>query len=181
MERGSVNRDSERQFEEFVSAVAHRFLRTAYLLTGDRGHAEDLLQTTLERTARRWSRVSAEPEPYARKIMTRLAIDRWRRLASRPKEDLGRDSDIGETDRSAQVAERHALVAALGTLSRQQRAVIVLRYFDDLSESDTAHALGISVGTVKSTASRALARLRDIGQAHDLFPRSRNESQRRSS
>jgi RNA polymerase sigma-70 factor (sigma-E family) len=167
-----VRREDEAEFEEFVSVAAPRLLKTAYLLTGDRGHAEDLLQTTLERTARRWQRLAGEPEAYARTVLANLATDRWRRRRARPAEVFGPLPEFGEPDVTASVTTRWALIGALGMLTRRQRAVLVLRYFDDLTEAETARALGITVGTVKSSASRALARLREHAELHDLFPKS---------
>ena len=167
-----MRRESEAAFEEFVAAAGHRLLRTAFLLTGDRGHAEDLLQTTFERVARRWVKISGEPEAYARATMANLATDRWRRKAARPPEVYGElpDGELsgGGPDIAGSLVVRRTLIAALAELTRRQRAVLVLRYFDDLTEAETAQVLGISVGTVKSTASRALARLRELAGVDDL-------------
>lgn len=140
-----------------MGASGARLLRTAYLLTGDLGEAEDLVQTTLERTARRWHRLDGAPEAYARKVLANLATDRWRRLRVRPGEVLGGRCEPASADIASDVAVRQALIAALLQLTRRQRAVLVLRFFDDLTEVATASALNISVGTVKSTTSRALA------------------------
>lgn len=164
-----MRRESEVAFEEFVAAAAPRLLRTAFLLTGDRGHAEDLLQTTFERTARRWTKISGEPEAYARTVLANLATDRWRRRAARPAEVYGNLPDPAGGDIASDLVTRSSLVAALGELTRRQRTVLVLRYFDDLTEAETAQALGITVGTVKSTANRALARLRELAGVHDLM------------
>ena len=133
-------------------------LRTAYLLCGDRGHAEDLVQTALLRTARRWRSARRQPEAYARRVVVNLAKDRWRDLARRPREapieayvELAEDDDL---------LVRDELLRAARELPAGQRAVLVLRYFDDLSVEDTAAALGCTTGTVKSQTSRALERLR---------------------
>ena len=148
-------------FEQFVLARGDALLRTAHLLTGDRGHAEDLLQTALERLARSWRRIDGDPEGYVRRTLANLATDRWRQRGRRVRE-----VPDGEYDRASPgdpvlaVEQRHDLVRALQTLTPRQRAVLVLRYFDDLPEAQVADALGISVGTVKSTGSKALARLR---------------------
>ena len=150
-----------RDFEEFVHARGNALLRTAHLLTGDRGHAEDLLQTALERLARSWRRIDGDPEGYARRILANLATDRWRQRGRRVREVSDAEYDRASPgDPVAAVEQRHDPVRALQTLPPRQRAVLVLRYFDDQSEAQVAAALGISVGTVKSTSSKALARLR---------------------
>lgn len=148
------------EFEEFVQARARPLLRTAVLLTGDRGHAEDLLQTALERLARRWGRVD-DPDLYVRRCLSNLATDRWRWRARRVQEvpDHGYDRPA-TNDPHLAVEQRLDLIVALQALPPRQRAVLVLRYFDDLSESQVAAVLDISVGTVKSTSSKALAKLR---------------------
>jgi RNA polymerase sigma-70 factor (sigma-E family) len=163
-----LKREDEKRFEEFVAASGRRLLRTAYLLVGDQQHAEDLLQTALERTARRWTKISGAPEAYARTVLTNLATDRWRRRSVRPDELFIPPPERGSPDPAAELVMRDALMAALGELTRRQRAVLVLRYFDDLTETETATALGITIGTVKSTASRSLDKLRAIAQLHDL-------------
>jgi RNA polymerase sigma-70 factor (sigma-E family) len=148
-------------FELFVREHATALLRTAYLLTGDRGHAEDLLQTAFERTHRHWDRLEGEPAAYARTVLAHLATDRWRRRRARVREVLLPDhDDVPLGDPSGQVDLRLALAAGLKDLPRLQRAVIVLRYFEDLTEPEVAAVLEVSVGTVKSTASRAKERLR---------------------
>lgn len=157
-----MRREDESDFEAFVEASGHRLLRTAYLLVGDMHAAEDLLQTALERTARRWTRISGVPEAYARTTIANLATDRWRRRRARPPEVFIDPPDAMGADFTTDVVVRDALIRALNQLTRRQRAVLVLRYFDDLTEPETAAALGISVGTVKSSASRALGRLREI-------------------
>jgi RNA polymerase sigma-70 factor (sigma-E family) len=164
-----VKRAEEALFEEFVAASGRRLLRTAYLLVGDRQHAEDLLQTALERTARRWTKISGAPEAYARTVLANLATDRWRRRSVRPQELYASPPErSGGTDMVTDLVVRDALMAAMRELTRRQRAVLVLRYFDDLTETETASALGITVGTVKSTTSRSLGRLRSIAELHDL-------------
>jgi RNA polymerase sigma-70 factor (sigma-E family) len=163
-----LNRDQEAEFVAFVEGSARRLLRTATMLTGDRGHAEDLLQTALERTARRWTKLDGAPEAYARVVLARLATDRWRGLRSRVGEVFGDPPENSHKDLAGEIAVRQALFAAMRQLTPRQRAVLVLRYFDDLTEAQTADALGVGVGTVKSTTSRALARLREI--VPDLSP-----------
>ena len=159
-----MDKADELRFEAFVHARAPQLLRTAFLLTGDRGHAEDLLQQALERTARRWARLDGAPEAYARVVIVNLARDRWRRRKARVAEmPIFEAADAVDVhDHADHVATRDALVAALRRLPRRQRAVVVLRYFDQLTEAETADALSITVGTVKSTSSRALSRLREL-------------------
>lgn len=148
-------------FDEFVAAQASRLLRSAYLLTADRGAAEDVLQEVLERLYVAWPRVD-NPVAYTRVALARRAADRWRLRSRRPEVALGARHDVGIADGSSTVDERDRLLAALALLGPRQRAVVVLRYLEDLSEADTAAALGISLGTVKSQASRGLRRLRGI-------------------
>jgi RNA polymerase sigma-70 factor (sigma-E family) len=154
---------AEVSFEEFVYARSGSLLRTALLLTGqNQAEAEDLLQLALERAYRHWARVcrSGEPERYVRGILAHASADRWRRLARRAERPLPAAADPALPDHSAAVADRDYLLRALAALPPRQRAVLVLRYFDDLSEAATADMLGCSVGTVKSQAARGLARLR---------------------
>ena len=156
--------DEEQAFVAFVHARSKPLLRTAHLLTGDLQRAEDLLQTAFERVARKWSRLDGDPEAYLRRTLVNLATDRWR-LAGRRVHEVPRivlpDQPTAD-DAIHQAESRHDLIRALDQLGRRQRAVLVLRYFDDLSEKDVAEALGCSVGTVKSTSARALARLREL-------------------
>src|SRR5260370_37303542 len=162
-------RDAGVSFEDFVHARSASLMRTALLLTGqNRAEAEDLLQLALERAYRHWPRVigSGEPERYTRKILANASADRWRRLARRPEEALAaRDGRPGVPDHTAEIADRDFLLRALAGLPPRQRAVLVLRYFDDLPEAEIAEMLGCSLGTVKSQAARALARLRDTTDA----------------
>jgi RNA polymerase sigma-70 factor (sigma-E family) len=144
-------------FEEFVVARRDALLRTAYLLTGNHHDAEDLVQTTLIKVVPKWSRIEDRPEPYVRRVLARESVSRWR--ARRWREvttdlvpDVARDGSDS--------ADRIVLLEDLRRLSPRHRAVLVLRYFEDLTEVETAAALGISVGTVKSHARDALARLR---------------------
>lgn len=150
------------EFTEFVAARTPALLRTAYLLTGDWAAGEDLLQTTLEQCWRRWGRLGEHPEPYVRQAMLRTFLS-WRRrrwTGETPTEEL---PEVAVDDATSAYDEREQLWRALQRLPRRQRAVIVLRYFDDLSEQETAAALGVAVGTVKSQASKALAALRVDG------------------
>lgn len=159
-----MERSAEADFERFVARSGRSLLRTAWLLTGDQGHAEDILQTVLERTARRWSRLDGEPEAYARRAVVNLARDRWRRERARVTEVPMPSNVLSATrtpgDGTEQIDLRDQLLADLRTLPPRQRAVLVLRYFHDLDEAETARTLGIGLGTVKSSASRGLAALR---------------------
>ncbi|GAA4362713.1 SigE family RNA polymerase sigma factor [Nocardioides caricicola] len=149
-----------RAYDEFVAASADRLVRTAYLLCGDRGHAEDLVQTALLRTARRWRTARQQPEAYARRVVVNLAKDRWRDLSRRPAEGA-LDVDVAAPADEA-LLDRDLLLRATRQLAPGQQAVLVLRFFDDLTVEETAAALGCSTGTVKSQTSRALDRLRSV-------------------
>ena len=164
-------------FREFVLARRSALSRTAYLLTGDHAVAEDLLQASLVRTAEHWHRiVGGDPEAYLRRVMVNERTSRWRRrrygvqvptstesLAALPAPAGPRwPSPTAEPDAADAVVRRTTLVAALAQLPPRQRAVIVLRFFDDLTEAQTAEMLGCSIGTVKSQAHQALARLRAL-------------------
>lgn len=132
-------------------------------LTGHAQDGEDLLQTALSRVARRWGKgAEVQPVAYARSVMARLAVDRWRAAQRRPRLLL----TGAVPERTAQQPDRalldEDLLATLRALPPRQRAVVVLRYLQDLSEQQTADALGVSVGTVKSASAKALARLRAI-------------------
>lgn len=152
----------EDDFAEFVLAASPALLRTAWMLTGDAGAAEDLLQTALAKAWPRWGRLAAEGNPvaYVRKIMANTQVSWWRRrwTGEIPSHHLPEMATC--TDAFAAVDDRDVLRLALRCLPRRQRAVVVLRYYEDLSEEETALALGCSVGTVKSQASKGLARLR---------------------
>jgi RNA polymerase sigma-70 factor (sigma-E family) len=158
------SREAQASFEDFVYARSSSLLRTALLLTGqNRADAEDLLQIALERAYRHWPRLcrSGEPERYIRRILANASTDRWRRLARRPEQPMpAAGSEPAVPDDSAKVVDREYLLWALATLPPRQRAVLVLRYFDDMSEGETAQILGCSLGTVKSHAARGLERLR---------------------
>jgi RNA polymerase sigma-70 factor (sigma-E family) len=148
----------EADFEQFVTARSPALLRTAYLLTGNHQDAEDLVQAALVKAVPAWGRVR-EHEPYVRRILVHESVSRWRRRRWRETSteslpELG----VGAVD----VDTRLALRQALGRLAPRQRAVIVLRYFEDLTEAQTADVLQISVGTVKSQSRDALARLRAL-------------------
>jgi RNA polymerase sigma-70 factor (sigma-E family) len=156
---GSGGRVQEASFDEFVAARSRALLRTAYLLTRDHALAEDLLQTALTKAWFAWRRIKGNPEPYVRRILVNTYASWWRRKwnGEHPTDDLpeppGAVVAVGAD-------EPTDLWAAMARLPRRQRAVVVLRYFEDLTEAQTAEALGCSVGTVKSQTSKALAKLR---------------------
>ncbi|NUT49788.1 MAG: SigE family RNA polymerase sigma factor [Saccharothrix sp.] len=146
-------------FEEFVAGASPRLLRTAYLLTRDAGHAEDLLQAALTKAWLAWRRVQGDPEPYVRRIIVNTYATWWRRRwrAEQPTDVLPEQVDLPPQEA---VDEGDRLWRVLGTLPRRQRTVLVLRFYEDMTEAQVAHVLGVSVGTVKSQTGKALARLR---------------------
>lgn len=148
-------------FAEFVADRYSALVRTGFLFVGDRGHAEDLVQSALERTYAHWARLQnlGSADAYTRTTMVRLA-GRWSRRRWRGELPSGAPDGVGAVDPVTDRAEALDLYAALGRLPWPQRAVLVLRYFEDLSEAETAAVLHCSPGTVKSRASRALATLR---------------------
>jgi RNA polymerase sigma-70 factor (sigma-E family) len=156
--------DQYEGFREFVQARLGRLSRTAYLLAGGHAQAEDLLQAALMKVAQRWRQVSAvgDPEAYVRKVLYHEHVGAWRRrrLVEQPASQL--PDRAGPGDESDRALLRLVLMQALAKLTPRQRAVIVLRYFEDQSEAATAQALGCSAGTVKSQTSHALKRLRTL-------------------
>jgi RNA polymerase sigma-70 factor (sigma-E family) len=157
----------EAAFEAFVAERSGDLLRTALLLTHDRGHAEDLLQAALVKAYRRWPRIAAEdPYPYVRRVLVNGATS-WRRLRATQEIVALPPRDQQVADATDRVAEREPLMHALGSLPVRMRTVLVLRYAEDLSEAATAEAMGCSVATVKTHAARGLARLRVVLGAAD--------------
>ena len=156
--------ETGQEFDEFVRKRSLALLRTAYALTGDHGHAEDLLQTALLRTARNWRAASAAPEAYARQVLVNLCRDRWRWLRRRPAETVlsDRAGSRGADGLAERIGNQQSIIAALAGLPARQRHVVVLRFLEDLSVAETAGLLGLSQGTVKSYTARALASLRLI-------------------
>jgi RNA polymerase sigma-70 factor (sigma-E family) len=163
---------SAASFDEFVRAHAGGLLRTACLITWDDAEAEDLVQECLLRVSVRWRRVQRMDMPlaYARRILVNLALAGRKRRFRRRAELVGQafdDANDERLDLNAEavvrsLSERSELIDALGCLTTQQRTVLVLRYFEDLSEAQVAELLGCSTGTVKSSASRGVARLREL-------------------
>lgn len=155
----------DRSFDEFVTIGSARLLRSAYLLTGDRGDSEDLLQTALVRTARRWDVARGSPHAYAHRVLVNLLHDRQRNLSRRVTEERLEDFEqqLPPVADGAQArVERMTIISAVRSLPARQREVVVLRFFADLSVSETAAAIGASEGTVKTHTSRALAALREV-------------------
>lgn len=158
----ALSEQQRRDFEVFVATRSAALMRTAYLLTGSQADAEDLLQTTLAKVFLSWARIEDKGavDAYARRTMTTTQISFWRR----------RKVDEVTTDRlperaaaepsSASPDLEDDLFQALLALPKRQRAVVVLRYYEEHSEAETAQILGCSTGTVKSQASKALAKLR---------------------
>lgn len=161
---------ADEEFAEFAQASFARLRHAAYLLTGDRHAAEDAAQTALVRTYAAWSRVRRDDAyAYARKVLVNHVTDRWRRrLREYPAGELP-ESPAGGPDPADEVALRQWVTGALAGLTVRERAVIVLRYLFDLPEAAVARDLGITVGTVKSTSSRALAKLR-AGAGDEIRP-----------
>ncbi|MEV0716110.1 SigE family RNA polymerase sigma factor [Asanoa sp. NPDC050611] len=157
---------AEDSFRDYVAARLAGLSRAAYLLTGDRHLAEDLVQQALIQVASRWEKISAagDPDPYVRRVLYHQHVSWWRRrrLVDRPHAEppdtavTDRVSDKAVSDKDTELTVRQAL----RRLTPRQRAVLVLRYFEDLTEVQTAEVLGCSVGTVKSNTRDALARLR---------------------
>lgn len=156
-------------FRAFVETRSPALLRSGWLLTGDWTSAEDLVQTALAAAWPRWGSVYHAPEPYVRKIMVNTFL-RWRQrrwngeVATANVPELAAYGDV-----FAQVDSRAALTAALDRLPPRQRAVVVLRYFADQSEAQTAEIMGCSVGAVKSHAAKAIARLREAPGLAELM------------
>ncbi|MFI6293621.1 SigE family RNA polymerase sigma factor [Nonomuraea sp. NPDC050790] len=146
-------------FAEYVMTRSARLRRTAYVLTGDWGTADDLVQTALAKAWTAWRRIEGDPDPYVYRILTHTHASWWRRRwrGEVPTERL---PDTPGGDFSAEAAEKAAVWAAIRALSDRQRAVIVLHYFEELTLPQCAQVLGCSLGTVKTQLGRALAKLR---------------------
>jgi RNA polymerase sigma-70 factor (sigma-E family) len=160
-----MDAEEREAFDAFARGRMRELLRFAHVLTGDPHRAADLVQDALERTLLSWHRVERkdDPEAYVRRAIVNRHISVWRRTR--------RERLVAETPEGAYDDQRgrdDELWAALAALPPRQRAVIVLRFYEDLTEADTAAALGCSVGTVKSQAHKALTRLRAQATAHDL-------------
>jgi RNA polymerase sigma-70 factor (sigma-E family) len=147
-------------YYEFVAARSDGLLRMAFMLTRDWAHAEDLLQEAMAKAWFAWWRVSGDPEAYVRKIIISTYITWWRRRRWRAEVPTKELPDDVSVDVMRGADERDAVWRALGRLPAGQRAVIVLRFYEDLTETRTAEVMGCSVGTVKSQTAKALAKLR---------------------
>jgi RNA polymerase sigma-70 factor (sigma-E family) len=159
--------------ESFLAERGEPLLRTAVLLTGSKEAGEDLLQAGLERLLRHWSAIVGDPEGYLRRTLYNLAADGWRRQrAWRRRMPLPQNETAAAVaDGTREVDTRDVLIRLLVQLPPRQRAVIVARYWEQLSEAETAVVLGCSVGSVKASASRGLQRLRELsgtGTENDL-------------
>lgn len=167
---------ADEEFEAFARASVVRLLRAACLLCGDHHTAEDLVQTSMLRTARHWRKARRAPEAYARTVLVNAVRDGARRRRRRVDEVLCAEAleDPGwrssTLDHAGRLAERDMALAALAALPQRQREVVVLRFYADLSVADTAAATGISQGAVMSYTSRALARLRELIDAQNDQP-----------
>jgi RNA polymerase sigma-70 factor (sigma-E family) len=164
-------RDAE--FTEFVASRSRVLFRTAYLLTGDHGLAEDLLQTALTKTYVGWGRLRAveNAEAYARRTLVTTASSWWRRKSWRAERPTGEMPERGAGLDVDAIAERESVWREIQALAPRQRAVIVLRFYEDLTEKQAAAAMGCSVGNVKSQTHVALKRLRArLGDQIELEP-----------
>lgn len=171
---GDRKQDRNAEFQAFVAGRWPRLMRTAFLLTGEQHAAEDLVQTTMEQVYAAWRRVGAadEPEAYVRRVMINAHARRHRRKLREflaPRDDgSGLAHDIADTgDAIARAEDRHTLLKALAGLPPRQREAVVLRYWEDLTETQTAQAMGCSVGAVKSNAAKGIAKLRAIPELAD--------------
>ncbi|MEV2254877.1 SigE family RNA polymerase sigma factor [Streptomyces sp. NPDC050147] len=157
-----MDAQAQENFREFVATRTSTLLKTAVLLSGgDRHAAEDLLQNALVKAAGRWHRID-DPEAYVRQILYRQQVSRWRLKWPRRELAVAEPPESAERDGAGAAELRVVMRAALARLTTRQRTVLVLRYFEDLPEADVARLLGCSVGTVRSTTHRSLAKLRGL-------------------
>jgi RNA polymerase sigma-70 factor (sigma-E family) len=159
----------DEEFGRFAARSLPSLLKGAFLLTRDVDLAEDVVQGTLLSVFKHWSDARQAPEAYSRQVLLNVCRDHWRRESRRPRETplIERTVDDGDTSFGDQLADREALKDALDALPEQQREVIVLRFFFDLSVSQTAELLGIAEGTVKSAAHRGKQQLHDLLEPPD--------------
>jgi RNA polymerase sigma-70 factor (sigma-E family) len=160
--REALMRELDQEFQEFVAARGAALLRTAYLLTGDQQLSEDLVQTSLEKALRHWSKikVASATEGYVRRIMYRENVSIWRQRHARDVLMAEPPETRGIPPSCDQVEDRLMMREALLRLGARQRTVLVLRFYEDLTEEQVASAMGVTVGTVKSQTAKALDRLR---------------------
>ncbi|MFF3331156.1 SigE family RNA polymerase sigma factor [Streptomyces sp. NPDC002888] len=165
---GDRKQARDEEFQAFVIGRWPRLMRTAFLLTGEQHAAEDLVQSTLEQVYVAWRRVGSadDPEAYVRRVMINAHARKHRRRLKEflaPKDDSGISYEVPDTgDRISQADDRNTLLGALAQLPPRQRQAVVLRYWEDLTETQTAEAMGCSVGAVKSNAAKGIAKLRAI-------------------
>lgn len=170
-------RERDEDFIAFVTARSARLVHFARMLCGDPDQAHDMVQSALERAYLRWDRIEVDPFSYVRRAVVNQHLS-WLRRAWRERA-LGRSSELDAVtdsyadDHSLAVVRREALGAALAKLTRKERVVVVLRFVEDQTEAETAAVLGIAVGTVKSTAARALRKLREVPGLADLRTKGR--------
>jgi RNA polymerase sigma-70 factor (sigma-E family) len=155
-----VDADAEREFHQFVVGSSRRLAQFALLLISDGHTAEDLVQAALVKAYLNWRTARDNPLPYVRRVMLNQRTDWWRRLRGREQVTADVPDAPAFGDLADVQARQDAVVQALRRLTARERAVVVLRYFEDLTEAEVAAELGIAVGTVKSTLFRALAKLR---------------------
>jgi len=167
----------EAGFTAFVAARTKALGRTAYLLTGNHHDAEDLVQVTLFKAAKVWKRIEHHPEPYVRRILYNESVSGWRRRQRQPAERLSA-VPLDSADRpSADTATKVTLQRALDRLTPKQRTILVLRFYEDLSERQTADVMGVQLGTVKSQTKHALTRLRELApELADFAPQTPDSS-----
>jgi len=158
-----MRREVDEEFAQYVRARQHRLLRGAFLVCGDTHLAEELLESAFAKLATRWGRLGAEdPDGYVRRVLYRDAVSSWRR-ARRESLDLHLEPlPADDSGHLGGAGDRIDLERALELLTPRQRAVLVLRFFEDRSESDTAEALGVSTRSVKSQTDAAIAALRGV-------------------
>ncbi|MFD5461612.1 SigE family RNA polymerase sigma factor [Kitasatospora sp. NPDC127059] len=162
----------DEEFQSFIVVAWPRLVRTAFLLAGEQYAAEDLVQSTAERACAAWPKVRRADDPYAyvRRILVNQHARRWRRRPPELLVDAVPDA-AGTEDGFARSDQRGALLAALATLPPRQREAVVLRYWEDLSDSQTAAAMGCSAGAVRSHAAKGIGRLRQVSALVELKDR----------
>lgn len=164
-----MRRGDPQAFESFVEARYAALVRSAYLISGNHHDAEDLVQGALVKAVAVWSRIQDGPEPYVRRIIVNDHISRWRRHRGR-EVVTGVVADRPGPEAESSAADRLDLAVALSALTTKQRTVLVLRFYEDLTEQQTAQVMGVAVGTVKSQTRDALAALRRVAPDLTLDP-----------
>ncbi|MFJ8471312.1 SigE family RNA polymerase sigma factor [Kitasatospora sp. NPDC094011] len=169
---GEPRNTRDEEFQAFIVTAWPRLLRTAFLLAGEQYAAEDLVQSAAEKACAAWSKVCRADDPYAyvRRILVNQHARRWRRRPPELLVDAVPDA-AGPEDGYTRSDQRGALLAALATLPPRQREAVVLRYWEDLSDSQTAAAMGCSTGAVRSHAAKGIGRLRQVPALVELKDR----------